>query len=518
MADQAGDRQQMFVPPLPDFALPAPVMPLPPQSTSSSTSSPMSSPPMRAKQKHVNATSSTGSERAFQEKQKLKKKVPRSPSGTEVLDIIELSSDKLLSHKILELIHKKLPDWERWREVTNSDDISLERISGAMTNCIYVVHGPPVAKKSATGSTVTAERRLLLRIYGVGMEEFIERDREIFCLRRLSEQGYGPQLLATFSNGRFEEFLDCTTLTRRDIRDAQTSRGIAKQLFKLHNMVNDFPPSPKIQPSKSLSVLQGFVSPASRPDVPSSRERSEMWRVVAKYLRIALEKVPEIVEAYPEREGRAMAVDFRAGGWLQQAFNHMQQYLENLGSPIVFAHNDLQNGNILRTNDTGDLILVDYEYSAYNHRGYDIANHFIEWTSDYHGDTPHLLNQAAYPSREKQMRFIDAYMEAFEERHGPQFVQGTETAWVSIRRDVDPMTGVAPPQPPQPVTARDQARECFLVEIEKFTLASHLMWGLWGVVREGDMLGRREIAFDYWEYGMSRLEYFKANFERLMRL
>lgn len=29
------------------------------------------------------------------------------------------------------------------------------------------------------------------------------------------------------------------------------------------------------------------------------------------------------------------------------------------------------------------LVLIDYEYCSYNYRGFDLANHFVEWTYDY---------------------------------------------------------------------------------------------------------------------------------------
>lgn len=54
------------------------------------------------------------------------------------------------------------------------------------------------------------------------------------------------------------------------------------------------------------------------------------------------------------------------------------------GFEIVLCHNDLLGGNILLDNDTpvSDLAvepkiyLIDYEYTSYNHRAFDIGNHF----------------------------------------------------------------------------------------------------------------------------------------------
>ena len=72
--------------------------------------------------------------------------------------------------------------------------------------------------------------------------------------------------------------------------------------------------------------------------------------------------------------------------------------LPQVNSPIVFCHNDLQGGNILRrftpddkpgkteteeSNLDDQLVAIDFEFCAYNYRAYDIANHWVEWMYDY---------------------------------------------------------------------------------------------------------------------------------------
>lgn len=41
------------------------------------------------------------------------------------------------------------------------------------------------------------------------------------------------------------------------------------------------------------------------------------------------------------------------------------------------------NSNIVLDNAEPELMIIDFEYCAYNYRGFDIANHFLEWTFDY---------------------------------------------------------------------------------------------------------------------------------------
>lgn len=45
----------------------------------------------------------------------------------------------------------------------------------------------------------------------------------------------------------------------------------------------------------------------------------------------------------------------------------------------------MQEGNILLRQNARklELVLIDFEYCSYNYRGFDIANHFVEWQYDY---------------------------------------------------------------------------------------------------------------------------------------
>ncbi|CAB0017013.1 unnamed protein product [Nesidiocoris tenuis] len=86
------------------------------------------------------------------------------------------------------------------------------------------------------------------------------------------------------------------------------------------------------------------------------------------------------------------------------------EFLVGIKSPVVFCHNDLQEGNILlreRANSDLDLtngndvtengnvrmtsdslVVIDFEYCSYNYRGFDFANHFCEWFYDYSNQEP----------------------------------------------------------------------------------------------------------------------------------
>lgn len=88
-----------------------------------------------------------------------------------------------------------------------------------------------------------------------------------------------------------------------------------------------------------------------------------------------------------------------------------------------------QYGNILRVrpddqkspllqpaNEHKQLVVIDFEYAAANLPGLEFANHFSEWTYNYHDPVrPHACNTSQYPTPEEQRRFVKAYVD-----HRPQ--------------------------------------------------------------------------------------------------
>ncbi|GAA0141114.1 kinase [Lithospermum erythrorhizon] len=133
---------------------------------------------------------------------------------------------------------------------------------------------------------------------------------------------------------------------------------------------------------------------------------------------------------------------------------------------IGFCHNDLQYGNIMIDDKTSLLTLIDYEYASYNPVAYDIANHFCEMAANYHTETPHILDYSRYPGLEERHRYIRAYLSY--EGHEPN----------------------------------ESEIEKLSEEVEKYTLACHIFWGLWGIISAYV----NSIDFDYIQYARQRFQ------------
>jgi choline kinase len=114
-----------------------------------------------------------------------------------------------------------------------------------------------------------------------------------------------------------------------------------------------------------------------------------------------------------------------------------------------------QYGNILRVctddekspllqpeNQHKQLIVIDFEYASANLPGCEFANHFTEWTYNYHDPhAPFACSVERYPSIEEQQRFIKAYIE-----HRPKIAS---SAPASASSDVDVTPSATPQFTPQ---------------------------------------------------------------------
>jgi len=201
---------------------------------------------------------------------------------------------------------------EDWIYVQDHRSLDLFRISGALTNCIFLVTGPAPEQEGAK------PRKVLLRVYGVGLESLISRNDELLWLRNLSTMDIGPSLLGIFKNGRFEEYIESTTLTKDDIRHRRTSRHIAHRMCELHNIVNVFPPQ------------EGCV--------PLTDDN------IARWIPLAQKAIDQICSK--DAAKKAIMDEFDFDRFLVE-IKEVHRELTAVHSPLVFAHNDVSSSQLL---------------------------------------------------------------------------------------------------------------------------------------------------------------------------
>ncbi|XP_051167301.1 choline/ethanolamine kinase isoform X2 [Leptopilina boulardi] len=330
-----------------------------------------------------------------------------------------------------------------WKHVT-PDNIVVKRISGGLSNWLYNVQLP-----EGTNTVRGEPKQVLVRLYGqVHGERALEgliTESVIFTL--LSERQLGPKLHGIFPGGRIEEYIPARPLLTKELSDPILSELIVEKMAMIHKM-----------------------------QVPISKEPSWIWETMTKWLNIAtdiLENVEDIDSLQLDNVKAIKSLKLEHEIKWYKSLVHQQKY------PVMFCHNDLQEGNILlrQNSSKSDLVVIDFEYCSYNYRGFDLANHFAEWQYDYKVDNlPFFIERRGYaPTREQKLNFVRSYLK----RMGKQ---------------------------------GEAEEEKLMSEIKVFSLATHLFWGLWGIVNAKTS----DIPFGYWEYAVSRLRNYQELKEKLI--
>lgn len=321
-----------------------------------------------------------------------------------------------------------------WRRA-RPEELSVCPVSGGLSNLLFRCSLP-----NHVPSMGGEPREVLLRLYGAILQGVDSLVLESVMFAILAERSLGPQLYGVFPEGRLEQYLPSRPLKTQELRDPVLSGAIATKMARFHGMEMPFTKEPRWL----FGTMERYLKQIQ--DLPST-------------------SLPQmnLVEMYS----------------LKDEMNHLRTLLDATPSPVVFCHNDIQEGNILLLSepDSDDnLMLVDFEYSSYNYRGFDIGNHFCEWVYDYtYEEWPfYKARPADYPTREQQLLFIRHYL--------------------------------AEVQKGEVLSEEEQKKreEDLLIEISRYALASHFFWGLWSTLQAS----MSTIEFGYLEYAQSRFQFY----------
>lgn len=171
--------------------------------------------------------------------------------------------------------------------------------------------------------------------------------------------------------------------------------------------------------------------------------------------------------------------------------------------------------------------MVDFEYAAPNSAAFDIANHFHEWTADYHSEMPHILLPDRYPSRGARRNFYAAYLSPLLARTLEDITISASSASDSNLDLTELSSG--PTGPTIYKHARTNSSNASLIRpgiedemelldshVRAWSPASHAMWTIWGIVQaRDDVLAGAVGEFDYLAYARCRAEGFRREIKAL---
>ncbi|XP_028306019.1 choline kinase alpha isoform X2 [Gouania willdenowi] len=260
----------------------------------------------------------------------------------------------------------------------------------------------------------------------------------------LAERELGPKLYGIFPQGRLEQYVPSRKLDTCELGDPNLSAEVAEKMARFHMM-----------------------------RMPFNKEPKWLFCTMDKYLSQVM-KLNFTRETQARRFTRLLSYD------LPSEMDVLKSLLKSTHSPVVFCHNDCQEGNILllkgrQSSDKHKLMLIDFEYSSYNYRGFDIGNHFCEWMYDYNNDEFPFFKVDAhnYPSKAQQLHFFESYLREFDP-------------------DFDKLC----------VEEQMKLKEQLYVEVNRFSLASHFFWGLWSIIQAR----LSTIKFGYLKYAQARFD------------
>ncbi|XP_042352535.1 choline/ethanolamine kinase [Plectropomus leopardus] len=327
-----------------------------------------------------------------------------------------------------------------WK-VIKEEDFQISIVSGGLSNLLYMCSLPDHVQ--CVGEE---PRQVLLRVYGAILQGVDSLVLESVMFAILAERTLGPKLYGIFPDGRLEQYLPNTRMRTDQLSDSAISAEIAVKMSRFHGM-----------------------------SMPFNKEPKWLFGTIDKYMDQVM-KLSFTREAHVKKYKKLMKLDLPA------ELESLRALLAATPSPVVFCHNDVQEGNILILEDeehnaTERLMLIDFEYSSYNYRGFDFGNHFCEWMYDYtYNQWPfYKATPEDYPTREQQLHFIRSYL--------------TEKRKYS---DI-------------PVD-QTQMEEDIIIEANRYALASHFLWGLWSIIQAKIS----KIEFGYMDYAQCRFDaYFK---------
>ncbi|KAM6936919.1 choline/ethanolamine kinase [Xenentodon cancila] len=327
-----------------------------------------------------------------------------------------------------------------WKTLPEAD-FQISIVSGGLSNLLYLCSLPDQVHCAGE-----EPRQVLLRVYGAILQGVDSLVLESVMFAILAERTLGPKLYGIFPEGRLEQYLPNTRMRTDQLSDPAISAEIATKLARFHEMV-----------------------------MPFNKEPKWLFGTIDKYMDQVM-KINFVREAHLKKYKKLMKLNLPA------ELDSLRSLLAATPSPVVFCHNDVQEGNVLMLEErdhtsTEKLMLIDFEYSSYNYRGFDFGNHFCEWMYDYtYNEWPfYKATPSNYPTREQQLIFIRSYL-AEQRRHSESAVDQT------------------------------QVEENMMIEANRYALASHFLWGLWSIIQAKIS----KIEFGYMDYAQSRFDsYFK---------
>jgi aminoglycoside phosphotransferase (APT) family kinase protein len=161
-------------------------------------------------------------------------------------------------------------------------------------------------------------------------------------------------------------------------------------------------------------------------DVPIKKKAKVLFELMVRSYEEAVKKFPinDFIEEYNCETLKKY--DLKAEiDWIKGA-------IERANSPVVFTHNDFRSHNLLITEPNDELVVCDFDFSRYEHRGSDFVCLIREW-----GRKPMEYKSIEGLPLESQFKpLIEIYVEECERIYGKSYSQNPINSVDHILKEV----------------------------------------------------------------------------------
>ncbi len=341
------------------------------------------------------------------------------------------------------------------------DDLVISKITEGVSNILYKVS--PACNEPS--------KAVIVRIYGVGRDLLIDENEEAVLFSELANVGFGPPILGKFLNGRVEGYLHCRSMAPIDMcqtKPIDFVSSIAREMARMHNL-NIVCRGDNVLWDR----LHAWGNKAQK--ITFSDDDSKQDVLISLDVPLMVKEAQWVESVLKENSG---SLDSSLTVGLSSSHNstveESQRFYRRMMSHVSFCHLDVCSTNIMWGDEEPERVhLIDYEYSGYSPRGFDLANHWYEY-SGFETEFSH-----AYPSQEVKRHFLLSYCAALV----PPLLEGPKIDGSTQNLNLNAISK----------------------EVERYVAVSDLIWYFWAIIKASDS----QIDFDYLEYAGTRLRSYK---------
>lgn len=349
-----------------------------------------------------------------------------------------MDTEKYREYK--DFIRANLPEWEGLED----EDIEMERLSG-ITNMVFLAS----TKKNVSPNN------LIFRKFS-SREGIVDREKESKVFMEMSKRGVGPKCYGGNSDFRLEEYFHAVQIKNKEYNQPDFRRKLAIAIAKLHKV--------QIEDLDKTTMLESALKDP-------------------KYFEVFDKKCAENIFTKEERE--------KINEVQNASSKEEREFIENIlpKNDIVFSHNDLLAGNVLVGKENKNILFIDFEYGAYNFRGFDIGNMFKESIINYSIQEPPYFQfeEENFPSDEDLAEFLRYYI-AFSDMNDNEIAENHD----KFVNSVEEFNAYVDKKYQDKGELKKRVGELFR-ETKIGVMLSHYYWLIWAV----KMSKTPDTDFDY---------------------